>query len=75
MKIGDLVKYRSRRSDDPPKKGSSREVYCWNQIGVVVTMLSSRFKEIYCEPAVEYMCEKGDFHVARKKDLELLSES
>jgi len=75
MKIGDLVKYRGRRPSDPLDQGFSEGVYCWNQTGVVVNVLESMFKESYCEPAVEYMCEKGDFHVARKEDLELLSES
>ena len=79
MKVGDLVRYRDQAPGPPggfaASKGMSKDAYCWNQVGIITGMLRSRFRKLYKEQAVEYMCEKGDFHVARVADVELLSES
>ena len=68
MKIGDLVRYRSRKPEDPPPPGS------WGEIGLVINLTHSRFRENFKEPAVEYINDDGDFITARQDDVEAINE-
>jgi hypothetical protein len=68
MKVGDMVRYRNRIPTDPPPPGS------WGRTGVIIELTMDRFREVFDEPAVEYMSHFGDFIVARRDDLEVISE-
>ena len=68
MKIGDLVRYRDRKSTDPQPPGS------WGEMGLIINMSTDRFRENFKEASVEYMNDDGDFVIARQDDVEVVSE-
>jgi hypothetical protein len=69
MKVGDMVRYRDRIPTDPLPPGS------WGRTGVIIELTMDRFREIFDEPAAEYMNIHGDFVIARRADLEVINES
>jgi hypothetical protein len=69
VKVGDMVRYRTRIPTDPPPPGS------WGRTGIVIELTIDRFREKFDEPAVEYINHHGDIISARQADLEVLSES
>lgn len=68
MKVGDLVRYRARKPEDPRPPGS------WGEIGLIINLTSARFRENFKEPAVEYIDDNGDFITARQDDVEAIDE-
>lgn len=69
MKVGDLVKYRDRKSTDPPPPGS------WGEVGLIISVATDRFREDFKEASIEYMNDDGDFIIARQDDVEVISEN
>ena len=69
MKIGDMVRYRSRVSTDPDPPGS------WGRTGIILELDTDRFREKFDEPSVVYINHDNDLISARQADLEVISES
>ncbi len=72
MKIGDYIRYRERIESDPEMSGDPKRDG-WGDMGIVMTVSSAVFHGGVAEPAVEFMDSKGDMHLARVADVEILS--
>ena len=68
MKVGDLIRYRSRRDSDPTPPGS------WGATGIVLSVGYDKFRERYDEPSIEYINDEGHFITARQEDVDVISE-
>jgi len=76
MKPGDMIRYRERISTDPdPSNFPTTDMFCWGMTGIIVRLLNARFGTCKHESAIEYLDINGDFHTAKTKDVELISES
>ena len=73
MKVGDLVRYRSRKSDDP-RPPCDTALCAWGKCGIVIKVCKASFGSAYLENAVEFLDSDGDIHLTAQKNLEVISE-
>ncbi len=74
MKVGDLIRYRSRKAGDVPINEVASNLRGWGEHGIILKICEDSFGWDYNEPAVDYMTANGDIVRARQSDLEVIKK-
>ena len=72
IKLGDIVRYRDWKEGDPDPGDVSEEAHAWGTTGLVIALLKTTEFKGEMTPAVEYIDENGDVHLAATYDLEIV---
>lgn len=72
IKLGDIVRYRDWKEGDPDPGDVCEEARGWGTTGLVIALLSTTEFKGEMTPAVEYIDENGDIHLAAVYDLEIV---
>ena len=72
IKLGDIVRYRDWKEGDPDPNDVTAEARAWGTTGLVIALLNTTEFKGKMTPAVEYIDENGDIHLAATYDLEVL---
>ena len=73
MKIGDLIKYRSRISSDIHPRDAG-EYGAWGNMGIIVRVFSAEWGLNYNVPSIEYIDFNGDSIICKQKDVEVIND-
>jgi len=71
MKVGDLVRHRNRKTDDPQPTNEFRDT--WGENGIVLHLCYASWEPRGLQKAVQYMNNMGDIILAPEKDLVIMN--